>query len=62
MSVGGHLQRVYFPISPVCNMISRAVRKSVMLSIGRESQQQKVEGLMGVIPGLIDEMEQNYKL
>ena len=43
-------------------MIPRAVRKSVMLSIGRESQQQKVEGLMGVIPGLIDEMEQNYKL
>ena len=33
-----------------------------MLSIDRESQQQKVGGLMGHIPGLIDEMEQNYKL
>ena len=39
VSVGGQLQRVYFPIRPVCNMIPRAVRKSVMLSIGRESQQ-----------------------
>lgn len=58
----GLLQRVYFPIRPVCNMIPRAKKKSIMLSIDRESQQQKVGGLMANIPGLIDEMEQNYKL
>ena len=34
----------------------------MMLEIDRESQQSKVGGLMEQVPGLIDEMEQNYKL
>ena len=62
VAVDGRLQRVYFPIRPVCNLIPRAKKKSTMLSIDRESQQQKVGGLMEHVPQLIDEMEQNYKL
>lgn len=38
-SIGGHLSRVYFPINPICHMIPLPKKKSVMLSIDRESQQ-----------------------
>lgn len=55
----GGLFREYFPIRPTCNYMSPAAREHVMSSVNRESQQMKVTGLMGYVPGLLDEMEHN---
>ena len=58
----GKLQRVYFPIRPVCGWISQGARKSLMNDVDRDSQATKVTGLMDAVPDLIDEMNHNEEL
>jgi len=42
IAVNSNLQRVYFPIIPVCHYISKESRKTLMTSVNRESQASKV--------------------
>lgn len=56
ISVTGKLQRVYFPIHPVCDYVSPKTSSKLMNEVDRESQQTKVKGLMEAAPDLIDEM------
>jgi len=56
VSVNDQLERLYFPIRPVCNYISVKKKETVMLNAVRESQQTKVTYLMDCCPELIDEM------
>ena len=62
ISVHGNLQAVYFPIRPACHYLSDESKKKLMLSVNRESQSNKVEGLMAAAPDLIDEMIYNEGL
>ena len=57
-----NLQRVYFPIRPVCGWISPGARKALINDVDRESQATKVGGLMDAVPDLIDEMNHNEEL
>lgn len=56
VAVSGKLQRVYFPIRPVCDFVSKKTSKALMNDVNRESQQTKVADLMEATPMLIDEM------
>jgi len=60
--VEGKLQRVYFPIRPVCHHLSIKTRVKTMNDVRRESQQTKVQDLMACTPDLIDEMRHNESL
>jgi len=62
INVNGNLQAVYFPIRPACHYISEESKKALMLGVNRESQANKVEGLMTAAPDLIDEMIHNEGL
>jgi len=59
VSVLGKLQRVYFPIRPVCHFISEKTKANLMEHIDRDSQQTKVTELLESVPTLIDEMKHN---
>ena len=59
VSVAGKLQRVYFPIRPVCHYISEKTKANLMEHIDRDSQQTKVTELLEAIPVLMDEMKHN---
>jgi hypothetical protein len=62
ISNNSNLQRIYFPIRPVCHFISKGARKQLMISVDRESQQTKVRDLLDNVPDLIDEMIHNEEL
>jgi len=38
VQVEGKLQRVYFPIRPVCSFVSQKTSKALMNDVNRESQ------------------------
>lgn len=57
--MSGALNRIYFPISPICQLISVKTRKKLMTDVNRESQQSKVRDLLLAVPNLIDEMHHN---
>lgn len=58
----GSLNRIYFPISPVCHLVSKQSRKNIMTDVNRESHQSKVSDLLSYVPMLIDEMNHNEDL
>lgn len=60
--VNNKLQRVYFPIRPVCNYMSLAYKARLMEEVDRDSQASKVTGLMDFVPDLMDEMFHNEEL
>lgn len=62
VSVQGNLQRVYFPIRPVCDYLSPKTSAWLMNNVCRESQQTKVRDLMEYTPMLIDEMRHVERL
>lgn len=51
------MQRVYFPIKPVCRYLQKQTRTTLMISIDRTSPQQKIIGMLKAIPEIVDEME-----
>lgn len=59
VSIDNKLQRVYFPIRPVCHALSEKTVAATMNEVRRESQQTKVQDLMERTPDLIDEMRHN---
>lgn len=59
VSVKDQLERVYFPIMPLCKYISTKKKDNIMLNADRESQQTKVNYLMAEVPSLMDEMLHN---
>ena len=62
VTVQGSLQRVYFPVHPLCHFLSYASRKHLIQNINRESASTKITGLITKIPELIIEMEHNEQL
>ena len=51
-----NLQRIYFPIRPVCHNLSPDTRSSFVDNVDRDTHQTKIDGLMESVPDLIDEM------
>ena len=55
--VGKALQRVYFPIKPICRFLSQARLQELLDNVSRESPDTKAEGLVMGAPLLLEEME-----
>jgi hypothetical protein len=55
--VGKGLQRVYFPIKPICRFLSKARLEVLLDSVDRETPDSKAQGLMSGAPLLVEEME-----
>jgi hypothetical protein len=51
------MQRVFFPIKPVCRYLQKQSRQVLMQQVDRSSPQQKIIGLLKAVPELVDEME-----
>ena len=62
IAASNNLQRIYFPIRPVCHFMSPGAKTYLMNNVDRESQATKVTGLMQAVPDLIDEMNHNEEL
>jgi len=62
IQVRNNLQRVYFPIRPVCHFISKDSKKQLMQSVDREFPAAKISGLLNKSADLIDEMVHNEGL
>ena len=58
----GQLQRVYFPIQPLCQYVSENSKDAVMLAVNRTSPATKVTDLLQMSTDLIAEMDHNYWL
>ena len=56
------LQRIYFPVKPVCHSLSRQAKKDLMIIADRENQTTKILSLLEAVPDLIDEMNHNDEL
>jgi hypothetical protein len=52
----GKLVRVYFPIQPICRFLSKNSRSLLMMSVSRDSPNDKIMGLVNGAPTLFDEM------
>ena len=57
--VGKSLQRVYFPILPICKFISASSQQQLLEEINRDSPATKVTDLIQLSTRLIEEMEHN---
>jgi hypothetical protein len=62
INVNNNIQRVYFPVRPVCRFLSPKAKENLMNSVDRESNATKVSGLMKAVPDLMDEMKHNENL
>ena len=51
------MQRVYYPIKPVCRYLQKQSKQILMIAVDRSSPQQKIIGLLKAVPELVDEME-----
>ncbi|EAR96945.2 cation channel family protein (macronuclear) [Tetrahymena thermophila SB210] len=52
-----NLIRVYFPIQPICRLLSKNSRATLMEEIPRSTTSEKIEGLVEATIDLFDEME-----
>ncbi|KAL4466941.1 hypothetical protein ABPG74_010538 [Tetrahymena malaccensis] len=52
-----NLIRVYFPIQPICRLLSKNSRATLMEEIPRSTTSEKIEGLVEATVDLFDEME-----
>ena len=50
------IQRIFFPIKPVCRYLSKNSRTELMTGINRTSWNEKILGLLEAVPELVDEM------
>jgi hypothetical protein len=62
VSVSNQLQRIYFPIPPVCRYLAAGSRQRLMTNVTRESHTTKIKGLIDAVPDLLDEMELSESL
>jgi hypothetical protein len=51
------LQRVYFPIPPVCRFLTEKSRNSLVWEVNRENPNGKITDFISRSEGLVDEME-----
>jgi hypothetical protein len=58
----GLLQRVYFPMQPLCRYVSEESKDMVMLAVNRTSPATKVTDLLQKSTDLVSEMDHNYWL
>jgi len=57
--VGKGLQRIYFPILPICKFITASSKAELLEAINRESPATKVTDLLKFSTSIIEEMEHN---
>lgn len=58
----GLLQRVYFPVQPLCHYVSEESKYALMLNVNRTSPATKVTDLLQMATDLVTEMDHNYWL
>ncbi len=58
----GVLQRIYFPIAPICRFLSKQSRRHLMENVTRDSAGEKIEGLILAADDFQDEMIHNEAL
>lgn len=51
------LYKIFFPLHPACRNLSKQSRENIMVSVKRDSQNSKIQGLLGSIGSLFTEME-----
>ena len=55
--VSGDIQIVFFIIQPKCRFLTQLTKDKFLLTVERETQQDKIFGILQAVPGFIDEME-----
>jgi len=60
--VDGNIQKIYFPINPVCKHLTMSTQRHFLHDVKRDSPQSKTNDLMEAAPDLIDEMYHNESL
>jgi hypothetical protein len=58
VSIEGDIQLVFFIIKPICWNLTQKSQEAFEATVCRASQQDKILGLLGAVPGFIEEMEQ----
>jgi len=53
---GDKLERVYYPIPPVCTFLTEASRQKFLWGVSRDSSGEKLEGIFGITDELFAEM------
>lgn len=59
---GERLERVYFPIPPVCSYLTEASRQKILWGVSRESPGEKMQGFFTMGSELIEEMTHLEKM
>jgi hypothetical protein len=57
VNIDGDIQLVFFIIQPKCQYLTEETKNKFLSNVERETQQDKIMGLLKAIPGLIDEMD-----
>lgn len=60
--VGPDLQRLYFPIQPVCRFLTETSQLKFLDTVNRENNTKKILGLINKIHEFHDEMENLQKM
>ena len=57
IQMDGDLQIVFFIIQPKCRFLTPLTKQKFLQKVERETQQDKILGLLQAVPGFIDEMD-----
>lgn len=57
VNIEGDIQIVFFIIQPKCRYLTPLTKQKFLQTVERETQQDKILGLLQAIPGFIDEMD-----
>ena len=57
VNIDGDIQLVFFIIQPKCWYLTEETKNKFLNTVERETQQDKILGLISAIPGFIDEMD-----
>ena len=62
VNINGDIQLVFFRIQPKCWFLTDITKTKFIANVPRETQQEKISGLIEGIPGFIDEMDHIEKM
>ena len=57
VNIEGDIQIVFFIIQPKCRFLTEITKNKFLQSVERETQQDKIMGILEAVPGFIDEMD-----
>ena len=57
VNIEGDIQIVFFIIQPKCRFLTEITKNKFLQAVERETQQDKIMGILEAVPGFIDEMD-----